>query len=203
MNDGVIKFNIRSWEKTTSLSDILYKEIECARKKLFELELIGEYHELKLGYGNISKRLDKNIFLITGSQTGCYPNLDGKFYTTITDWDFSNNSVVCQGPIEPSSESLTHAAFYSANHFINCVIHIHDKILWLNMIKNGFVSTPAKADYGSIELYNSIFSIIKDVNFNEPITIVMKGHEDGILFAGHNITETLDRVIEIHNHFKK
>lgn len=201
MEEGIIKFKIERRKSYFSIGAPLYEDIDNARKKLRYYNLIGQYADLKLGYGNISKRLNEKEFLISGSQTGHLESLNGSFWSVIEDSDFDNNSVKCKGAIEPSSETLSHSAFYAFNMSINCVIHIHQKILWLELIKNGYPNTSPSAEYGSRILYKELIEIIKNNYKSDPIVIVMRGHEDGILFAGSSINLTLDKIMELYNKY--
>ena len=115
MFEGIIKFKIIEWNKTSSLDRPLWENIEKSRKKLYEIQLIGFDKKQKYGYGNISTRLENNTFIITGSQKGNISILSGNHYCIIKDVDFDNNAVKCIGPIMPSSESITHASCYYSN----------------------------------------------------------------------------------------
>ncbi|OHD28087.1 MAG: hypothetical protein A2086_00780 [Spirochaetes bacterium GWD1_27_9] len=199
MQEGVIKFKIENWIQTKPLTESFYKEIEDTRKILYKFNLIGVYKDLNLGFGNISKKLTGDEFVITGSQTGEYKDLNGSHYTVIKSVDFQTNSVVCEGPIKPSSESITHAAFYASNKKITSVIHIHSLKLWEKLIENNYLSTSEKAEYGSPELSKNIIEIAKNVDLDKPLIVVMKGHKEGIIGAGNNINQTLEELLRIYN----
>ncbi|MBP7553884.1 MAG: class II aldolase/adducin family protein [Spirochaetes bacterium] len=201
MEEGIIKFKIERRIKNFSIEASLYEDIDKARKILRDYNLIGVYADLKLGYGNISKKLNEKEFLISGSQTGHLESLNGSFWSVIEDSDFNNNSVKCKGGIEPSSETLSHSAFYTFNKSINCVIHIHQKIMWLELIKNGYMATSPNAEYGSRALYKELIELIKNNSKSDPIVIAMSGHEDGILVAGSSINITLDKTMELYNKY--
>ncbi|HNZ27068.1 MAG TPA: class II aldolase/adducin family protein [Spirochaetota bacterium] len=200
MEKGIIKFKIERCKGRFFIEPPLYEDVNEARSKLRYYNLIGQYGDLKLGYGNISKRLNGKEFIITGSQTGHLESLNGSFWSVIVDYDFDNNSVKFKGDIEPSSETLSHSAFYEFNSSINCVVHVHQKILWLELIRSGCLNTSQDAEYGSPVLYRELIDIIKnDDSKSDPIVIVMRGHEDGVLFAGSSINITLDKIIELYN----
>ncbi|MCK4797016.1 MAG: class II aldolase/adducin family protein [Spirochaetes bacterium] len=206
MDEGIIKFKVEKWIKTSPFDENLWSEIELYRKKLNGITLIGFDKVNKIGYGNVSRRLmserGKNSFIITGSQTGHLSDLDGQHYSIIKSADFYNNSVICEGPILPSSESISHAACYSFNDDINAVIHIHCQFLWEIFIKKAYLSTPYEAEYGSIELSNSIREIIKSTPLKEPIIIVMKGHKEGIIIVGKSLSEITERLFQLYKSYK-
>lgn len=203
MRDGIIKFNISNWERTKSFSKELWSDLSFNRKKLFNIGLIGFDNKLKLGFGNISKRLDNNSFIITGSQTGNIQYLEGRHFSVIQDIDLKLNSVKCKGHIKPSSESITHGVCYLYNNKINSVIHIHSSFLWNILIKNKkILSTPESAGYGSTELSFSLKNIVENMKINEPEIIVMRGHEDGIIIIGGSLKNVTEKTISLYNSYK-
>jgi len=197
MNEGVIKFRIEKWNKTPPLNETDYLEIEMYRKKLHDLKLIGVDKNTNLGYGNISKLIDNNRFIISSTQTGHLEILDGKNYCIVESTNFENNSLICSGYSEPSSEAMTHSAFYKSNDKINCVIHIHNNKLWEKLINENILSTPENIEYGSKELYQSITNLLKDKKYNEPFVVVIKGHKDGIFIAGNGLHETFSIILKL------
>jgi len=192
LEEGVIKFNIKELKKEKL--DIDISDIEKIREELFKLKLIGFNKEQNLGYGNISKRINEKEFIISGSQTGNLKNLKIMHYSLITGVDFKTNSVFCKGLIEPSSESLTHAAFYTDKKY-NAVIHIHNLKLWNHLIEDGYISTPEDAPYGSIKLWRSIFDILENNKYDNSLTIVMKGHKEGIVVASSSLDDAMDEIL--------
>ncbi len=199
MQEGVIKFNIKQLIKQEI--DIDISDIENVRSQLLKMNLIGHNKQLNLGFGNISKRIDKEKFIITGSQTGELPNLKKKDYVLITEADFKTNSVIAKGLIKPSSESLTHAAFYYNSDKYNAVIHIHNLKLWKSLINNNYLSTPEDGLYGSEKLWHSIIDILNNNINSDIITIVMKGHEEGIITAATSLKLALEEIIKIYNKY--
>jgi hypothetical protein len=198
IDDGVIKYDRSQFELSNPLEVDEFRDLERWRKTLYHLELIGEYLPERIGYGNLSQKADysqhfecpHSQFLITGTQTGGQDELNGQGYTRVLDFDFEKWSVKVKGPVEASSEALTHAAIYQANDEIKCVFHIHDKRIWNAMIENGYPFTPADTPYGTKEMADAVINCVgKSV---EGI-IVMKGHEDGVI----SYAPTLDRAGEI------
>lgn len=197
LQEGVIKFNISKIIKKEINIDI--SEIENIRYQLYQLNLIGYDKNLNLGFGNISKRVNKKGFIITASQTGNLSHLNKKEYTLIKNVNFKTNSVVCMGLKPPSSESLTHAAFYYNSYKYNAVIHIHNLKIWENLINKNYISTPEDALYGSKELWHSIIKILKNNLNSDVITIVIKGHKEGIFTAAISLDLALNEIIKIYN----
>lgn len=186
----IIKFSIKNCENVDSIDKCDFDTLEYYRTILYKYKAIGFNKKNGLGYGNISKRLTGNSFVITGSQTGNLANLTGKHYCIIKKCYFDENAVDCSGNISPSSESLTHGAFYYANKNINAVLHIHNHLLWKILNNNKDITkTPIDTQYGSKELFSFILTKAKD-NGDTLMTIVLNAHfEEGIIFAGSSIEE--------------
>lgn len=206
IDDGVIKYDNSGFELSAPLSAEEYVEIEAWRKRLFELKLIGEYLPEKIGYGNLSMKRDYSLihktnqtqFVITGTQTGGLPDLDGNSYTRVLGYDFNTWKIKAQGPINASSEALTHAAIYMANPSeINCVFHIHNKEIWKGMIAGDYDSTAEDIPYGTIEMAEAVKASVTSTSG----ILVMKGHEDGVISYGRTLEEAGELILEVHRKF--
>ena len=185
MIDGVIKYAI---EHTTEDAPIFsgYAALEALRSRLFTLGLIGVAEGI--GYGNISLRENNNrAFFITATQTGELPSLTNDYYTYISDYDFSSFKVISRGRYKPSSEALSHAMIYQIDPQINAVIHIHSKALWNFMKENNTLATTA--EYGTSRMADEIASLYKNRDPFKSSIFVMRGHEDGVMAFGRDITE--------------
>ncbi|VVB82828.1 L-fuculose phosphate aldolase [uncultured archaeon] len=183
MSEGYTKFNCKRIEKklTENIS-----EINQLRKKLYSLKLIGA-HEDGVGYGNISIRNGKG-FLISGTKTGGIERLTKKHYTQVTDWDYKENNLTCVGPIDASSESLTHGAVYEADSEINAVIHIHNLELWARLIFQ-VPTTSMEVEYGTPRMAEEIFRLFRETKVKEKKILVMGGHPEGIISFGKDLDE--------------
>lgn len=186
-SEGVIKFKY-NLKKASALDEKLYIDIEKWRAILFKMGLIGEYPIEKVGYGNLSKKIDgpDHQFIITGTQTGKYPHLDGTQYTKILKCNLAKMSLDALGPIAPSSESLTHFAIYSTCPQIKFIFHIHSESLWKYMLANSYDQTSEAVDYGTQEMANEAKACIGNKKSG---IFVMAGHQDGIIAYGANAEE--------------
>jgi L-ribulose-5-phosphate 4-epimerase len=90
-------------------------------------------------------------------------------------------AVEAQGPIAPSSESLTHYGIYMNYPNIGAVFHVHHNELWKYMINNDHDKTPKNIDYGTQEMAEAAKKCIG--NKSKGI-FVMEGHQDGIISYG-------------------
>ena len=200
LNEGVIKYDLREYNYCPPFVDSFYRELERWREKLFEMKLIGEYEDLQVGYGNLSFKKTHTSFLISGTQTGKLPKLNGSHYCLIEDCDLINNKIKCRGPIKPSSEALTHDAIYRSGSWIEYVFHVHDPIMWNFMIKQNYSSTPEGVDYGTVEMANGARSCIGQKKSG---IFVMKGHQDGIISWGTTGEEAFEPIWEVYNLSRK
>jgi ribulose-5-phosphate 4-epimerase/fuculose-1-phosphate aldolase len=169
--------------------------LEKWRALFFKLGLIGEYPTEKIGYGNLSSRLFKKTFIITGSQTGHLAHLQAHHYTKVIDCDLKRGSVTAEGLIPPSSESLTHYGIYEANPNIQSVFHVHHQNLW-EMLKQGpYDSIDDDIPYGTQEMAEAASSLLQNKSSG---IFVMKGHEDGIISYGSTPEEAGKIILELY-----
>lgn len=182
-DDGVIKFNCDWINKPLSVN--VPKELLFWRDKMHQLQLIGEYEDVKIGYGNISFKTDHG-FLISGTQTGnIYPIKESDF-SLVTAYDVELNKICCEGNVKASAESLTHAAIYSADSSIKAVIHIHNQVLWDNLIDEVPTSNRDVA-YGTASMAEEIKRLFRETKVSEDKIIVMGGHQEGLITFGENL----------------
>jgi len=208
IDDGVIKYDRSQFERSNPLEDDEIRDLEKWRKTLYNLKLIGEYLPERIGYGNLSQKADykhkystkKPQFLITGTQTGSLEKLEGSHYTRVLDYNFDRWSVNVQGPVEASSEALTHAAIYQANPSITCVFHIHDKNIWRAMIDHDYSYTPSDIPYGTKEMADSVIDCVGESTKG---LIVMKGHEDGVIAYGTSLDESGKLLLGVYDKFAR
>jgi ribulose-5-phosphate 4-epimerase/fuculose-1-phosphate aldolase len=198
--EGVIKFRC---EHTFSgpLSQEALAELNTWREWMFAHALIGEIDtpEGKVGYGNISCRLPEG-FAITGSQTGHLAHLRPMDYALVTACQPEQNAVVSQGPVKPSSESLTHAVLYQIDEKINWVMHAHNAPLWQAAGRLGLPCTSPDAAYGTPEMAAETIRLFAESGVRQIGIFAMAGHEDGIVSFGETAmqaAEVMKRYLEL------
>ena len=98
--------------------------LEKWRALLFRLGLIGECQTEKIGYGNLSSRISKKTFIITGNQTGHLAHLQPHHYTRVIECDFKKGSILAEGPLPPCKESLGHSSIYDLNPQVNYIFQV-------------------------------------------------------------------------------
>ncbi|RUM71421.1 MAG: class II aldolase/adducin family protein [Sulfurovum sp.] len=197
MIDGVIKYTF-DFQQTEPLKHEQFTEIESLRKRLFALNLIGVTDE-GIGFGNISQRVGRDSFVITGTQTGHLAKLQGEHYALIEAYNDKEFYLKSSGAIKPSSEALTHGTIYNLSFDISAVIHIHSKVIWNFMLKNNYLKTEDVA-YGTKEMIDEVNRIFSTI---EPLSnpkFVMLGHEDGVIIFG---TDLLSAELILYEMLKK
>ncbi|MBH46698.1 MAG: rRNA adenine methyltransferase [Halobacteriovorax sp.] len=201
IDDGVIKYQ-RVFTPADALEHHEYRDLESWRKKLFQLKLIGEYPSVCIGYGNMSQRLEPSLpiqFIITGTQTGKFEELNGEHYTTVTGYNLENNMIEAKGCIDASSEALTHAALYEVHPEIKAVFHIHDKVIWQSMLDGDFLYTKKDIPYGTVEMARAVQEIVKTKNSG---VFAMAGHDDGVVAWGSSLDEAGVEIMKLVKLFK-
>ena len=206
IDDGVIKYNRSNFTQCGPINLVEYSQLEVWRKKLFHLNLIGEYPDEKIGFGHMSEVCDyaqffkttRPQFIITGTQTGKYENLDGNFYTRVLDYDIQKLNIQVMGPVEASSEALTHAAIYSHNHKIKAVFHIHSTKIWEGMINDELASTQKNIPYGTVEMAYATQECIGNTDSG---IFCMKGHQDGVVAYGESLEEVGKIILESYQRY--
>ena len=163
------------------------------------LDLIGQHPHKYLGaaYGNISQRL-KQGFLVTGTQTGGKAALDETDITWVKSFDIASNRVVSQGPIRPSSESLTHGQLYALDPSVHFVIHVHSAMIWQQAGLLGLPMTAVDAAYGTPEMAGEVEHLMQREGVRRQGIFGMGGHEDGIVVFGHTPDQAGQRLLRAY-----
>lgn len=156
--------------------------LEAWRRTLVDLGLLGRDPARYggLAYGNVSLRLPRGGFIISGSQTGDHPELGPSGYAEVLDWDINANRLCSRGPCRPSSEALTHAALYAADPAIGCVLHVHSPTLWNAAATLGMPVTDPAIAYGTPAM---ALEVARRLGRADGL-LAMGGHRDGILAYG-------------------
>jgi len=200
--EGVIKYKIDRFIQTEPYDFAVLAALEAWRKRLFQLELIGEYDD-GIGYGNVSIRSEGNSFLITATQTGYLADLAAKHYTKVLSYDPIDHALTVAGPALASSESATHSAIYALSPQVNAIFHIHSNTLWQNMLAANYLHTSPDVPYGTLEMAQEIARIYQGVTdiFDRNV-FVMAGHQDGIFAFGRSVDEAGEAILRIHQNYQ-
>ncbi len=194
LDEGYVKYESR-WTPGPATHVQAAKELDAWRRPLYEAGLIGEYAEHGIGYGNISvRRGSSNLFLITGTQTGHLPVTDERHYSLVTDCDLRSNVVHCSGPIQASSEAMTHGAIYALGEGIGAVVHAHHRELW-TALRGHLPTTDPEVAFGTPQMAMELDRLYRMGGLRESGVAVLAGHDDGLISFGTTIEEAATRML--------
>lgn len=193
--EGVIKFEME-YQVAPALPEDMLRELNAWRKIMNMTELIGQDPARYGGYGfgNISCRIDypcdsgQPPFAITGTQTGGKRDLTVGDYVVVTACYPEQNRLVAEGPVKPSSESLTHGIIYALDDQARWVMHAHSPHIWCNAAA---LDLPMTTDvpYGTPEMAEEVVRLFRESDVAEKRIFGMAGHEDGIVTFGATAEE--------------
>ena len=190
--EGVIKYSLDHRQQPID-AKFSFSEINAWRTVVFRLGLIGQdpgrYDNL--GFGNISLRLNpqSSRFIVSGSQTGHIEPLSPEHYCLVVDASPKENRIESQGPIKPSSESLTHAGIYAQDGNIMAVIHGHSPEIWRHTAALKLPHTAADVPYGTVDMAIAVERLFQSGELGQTGLFTMLGHEDGVVAFGGNMQE--------------
>ena len=197
MEEGVIKFKLQ-FSETAPMEMEHLAELNSWRNILWQHALIGQDPNRYegLGFGNVSQRIGdfsaprgKRSFIISGTQTGHLPELDNIHYTHVRKYDAASNTVTAEGPIKPSSESLTHGMIYDLDNEIRVVLHVHSPDIWLAAGSLGVPITDTTVPYGTPKMAEEVQRLFNKTDVREKKIFSMGGHEDGVVSFGSTAEE--------------
>lgn len=186
LDEGYIKFNC-DWKENSSIQFSDIEKLNEWRQMLYEVNLLGFYPN-GIGFGNVSRRSEKNNFYITGSKTGRFENLNASHYSQVIHFNTQKNWVQCEGPSIASSESMSHAVIYEQYPHVNAVFHVHNLELWEKLLWK-IPTTPESAPYGSPEMANEILQLFKTTDVLQTKLFAMAGHREGLFSFGKTLDE--------------
>ena len=185
--EGVIKYQL-SYSKAESCVVVdEIAELNAWRSILHRLKMIGQSLDRYEGYGfgNVSVRtvaleaVQSLSFIISGTQTGNLEVLRAGDYCRVLAADPQQNSLMAEGLVKPSSEALTHAAVYTENRHIRCVMHVHSPEIWRNADRLDIVATDKQIAYGTPEMAAAVGCLV--AHSGAQSVFAMDGHEDGVV----------------------
>lgn len=198
MEEGYIKYQCFWEKKVISVPYHVLDGINKIRGQLIERNMIGKIPGGP-GFGNISVRTSKNLFVISGTNTGHINELKSEQLSFVTSVNIPKNTVYCEGETQASSESMTHAAIYKKSSHVNAVIHIHHEGLWKKLFHKHPTTSPEIA-YGTPEMAEAVMDKLKDIKKYQ--VLVLGGHQDGIISFGTSIGEAYDKIIRVLTEYK-
>ncbi len=196
IDEGYIKYQSH-WSAGPAPSIEAARHLDDSRQLLFAAGLIGHYAELNIGFGNISIRFGApGQFLMTGTQTGHIENTTEQHYSLVTDYDIARNEVSCAGPVQASSEAMTHAAIYELDAKIGAVVHVHSKALWGQYL-NKLPTTSSHIGYGTPEMALEFQRLYEETAFRTEGIAVMGGHDEGLISIGESLQQATAKILSL------
>ena len=201
--EGVIKFDLRFTPGGPVKNEALV-ELNSWRHILWKHALIGQDPARYEGYGfgNISQRsgapdepCGKRQFIISGTQTGHLETLDNRHYACVTAYDAEANQVVAEGPVRPSSESMTHGVIYDLDSGLRAVLHVHSPDIWKTAAAQGIPATRPSVEYGTPEMSHEVERLFAESDVSHIGIFSMSGHEDGIVAFGQSVDQAGNRLL--------
>ncbi len=185
--ESIVKYHL-DFRPALPMDWRLLAELDAWRTVLFRLGLTGcdPARYGGLAYGNVSRRLVDRRFLISGTQTGGLDRLSADHYSLIIDFNIKMNLLVAEGPIQPSSEALTHAAAYQAAPAVNCVLHVHSPELWRQALNLAIPVIDPSIAYGTPDMAAAVQGLLAKPAIR---VIAMGGHRDGLIAMGGTVEE--------------
>ena len=168
-------------------------ELAAWRSILAGLSIVGQRPDRYdgAGYGNLSGRLGPfpgrrgaRPFLVSGTQTGGLECVSSSDFALVSRYDSLRNRVVSRGPIEPSSESMTHGAIYDLGPHIRFVFHVHCPLIWRAARTLKLPISDGRIPYGTPGMAAEIARLARETTLLDRKILAMGGHEDGVITFG-------------------
>lgn len=196
LDEGYIKYQSH-WSPGPAPDVAAACLLEKWRSPLFAAGLVGHYDELNIGFGNLSIRSgEPGQFLITGTQTGHLKHTTAEHYSLVTGFDIGRNEVFCAGPVQASSEAMTHAAIYELDSSIGAIVHVHSKPLWDRYL-NALPTTDSAVTYGTPEMAQEFARLYRESAFGSGGIAVMGGHDEGLISIGESLEQATTRILTL------
>ncbi|MDJ0938535.1 MAG: class II aldolase/adducin family protein [Woeseiaceae bacterium] len=199
IDEGYVKYDSR-WTPGPAPAQDVVDELNRWRAPLHAAGLIGHYVEHDVGFGNLSLRVDDG-FVISGTQTGHIANTTADHYVLVTRVDIDANRVDCTGPVQASSEALTHAALYALSDDVGAVVHVHSPELWA-ALKNVLPTAVEDVPYGTPDMAREFIRLWRNSDFAASGVAVMAGHDEGLVSVGRTLAEAAERMLTVRAEFR-
>ena len=195
--EGVIRFRMQFTQIPPMPYDQL-REINAWRRVLYLTQLLGQDPDRYdgFGYGNISQRVgqssgvaDQPRFVISGTQTGYLADLTEEHYATVLACYPERNLVVAEGPIWPSSETMTHGMVYAVDDSVRSAIHVHSPHIWHAARALGIPVTDESVAQGTPEMAEEVRRLFRDTQVRDRLIFAMGGHVDGVVSFGRSVED--------------
>ena len=195
-SEGVVKFQVEHFIRPLDSALIpLARVLTSVRTCLHDVGLVGMHHGI--GYGNVSCRIPSEYgsFLITGTATGEPRVLPLEEFAVVEASFPSENRLLSSGIARPSSESMTHAAVYAVRADVGCVIHVHCRQMFEQLMHSDTPRTPENVAYGTPAMAVAVARLA--TTLPQEGLFVTPGHPDGVFAFGKDLRSTTERLVEL------
>jgi len=134
--------------------------------------------------GNFSLRCTKGFFISSGGSG--LGHLKEDDVVLVKDYDAATNTVLAQGPKEPSSESIMHYLIYQRFPETGAILHVHDP----ELLEKDITTTGKEAPYGTPEIAELALKAL-----NKSSIINLKAH--GTVCIGTTLEECLGKILNL------
>ncbi|MBL8993811.1 MAG: class II aldolase/adducin family protein [Spirochaetia bacterium] len=183
-DEGLVKYQA-SHENAPPVTEPNLADLPAMHAACREKNWLGVYAN-GISFGNLSVRRNGRIFC-TGTGTGALKKIDLSHLAEVLSFDLKQNRLASRGPIQATSEAMTHAAIYEASPETRAVVHIHSPEFWANALHH-IPTTKAEVPYGTPEMAAEIFRLFREAGLAEKKCLAMAGHQDGLIFFGDSLT---------------
>lgn len=200
--EGVTKFDL-AYTPSAPFPRSRLRDLIAWRMILWRLMLIGQdpHRYGGVGFGNVSQRLAARgravRFAVSGTQTGALPVLAGRHFAIVTACDPERNRVEAEGPVAPSSESLTHGMLYRLDASMRFVFHVHSPDIWRQAQALNLPRTAPHVAYGTPAMAAEMKRLLRGGRLRANPILVMGGHEDGVIAFGRNADEAGTTLLKV------
>ncbi|MCZ2344224.1 MAG: class II aldolase/adducin family protein [Bacteroidales bacterium] len=189
---GYVQFR-SDWQHADPPRHAVVEDLIRWRERLYRLGLIGVYPD-GIGFGNLSGRTHGHAFIITGTGTGQLATLTPAHFCTVTAFAIAENHVTCVGPVQASSEAMSHAAVYVADPTAGVVLHVHHWGLW-EKLSDRIPTTDPHAEAGTPAMGAAITQLL-EVGVPGGV-FIMGGHREGIMAYGTTADQAGERILQL------
>ena len=196
MQEGVIKFAQDFTKRPAMFCDI--ESLLVWRRIFYGNGLIGQKPQRYDGaaYGNLSQRIppynfpfNKRSFLISGSQTSGLEVVTREHFSVVIEYYPDKNLVMAAGPVQPSSETMTHGTLYDLDDSLRFVFHAHCPFIWQNSENLCIPATNPWVEYGTVEMAKEVRRLFSETDVASRKIFSMRGHQDGVVSFGRTADE--------------
>ena len=117
-------------------------------------------------------------------------------FARVTVVDIDRNFLRSVGERPPSSEALTHAAFYQMHNAIRAVVHVHARPIW-EANRHRLPTSRDEVPYGTPEMAYEMIRLHKRAALGLKGVVVMGGHQDGVIAFGPSVAAATAEILAL------